>query len=179
MAPHGRLTQTALVAVAALLLAAGLVAGVASGNRDARPESRVVTCDGHSFSFSFAFDPKRGVVVRSGTRVLVRASLRGSIVSSVCKAAADPHAFVFEMVEPSNNLYRRTTITCRVAGPLGIYLAPAYNGRSSTRNILVMAGDPPTTVVGAALTQTHPPTPLNIRRRRVPVLYRIPENCSS
>lgn len=160
--------------MAALILAIGLVAGAAFGSRNARPNSKFVTCPGHNVSF--AFDPKRGVVVKSGTRVLATASLRGSTVSGACKGVADPHAVV-GMAEPNENLYRTASITCRVAVPLRIYLAPGHNGRASVRNILVIAGDPPRTVVGAVLTGALPATPLNIHRRRVPFLYRKPGNC--
>jgi hypothetical protein len=81
------------------------------------------------------------------------------------------------MAEPRDNVYRRATIRCRAGGRIDIYFAPARTGRATTRNILIMADDPPRNIVGAQLMRPLRPTAVNIHRRRVPFLYRIPRNC--
>jgi hypothetical protein len=153
---------------------AGLLSGSALGRHAAPPGNRVVSCPGGAFSFTF--DPKRGVRVTSGGRVLAAVSLGRGVVSKACAGVVRPH-WGSGMAEPRNNVYRRATVRCRAAGPISIYLAPARGGRVTKRNVLVMAGDPPLNVVGAELVRARSPTATNIQRRRVPFLYRVPGNC--
>ena len=159
-------------AAVAAVVAIAVIASAPPG-QGAASAATVVACPGHSFTF--AFNPRRGVVVRTGERQLVSASARGWRVSGACRRVSVNQAFA-DPAEPRFNVYRPFTLACRVSAELRIYLAPIRSGRTENRigtNVLVAAGDPARAVVGALLTNR----PVNPRDRRAPFLYRNPKNC--
>ena len=160
-------TAAALVAIAVALAAA---AGIAQAKKGGSPESIVVSCPGKSFGF--AFDPRGGVRVTSGSRRLAVASLRGASLSGSCRPVTTPR-WSGRMADPDSNIYRRAIIRCHIEGPLRIYLSPVSRGPTSRRNILVTAGNPMTPVVGAMFRRGAAAGP------RGTFLYRNPAVCLS
>ena len=148
--------------LAACLFAAATVAVAAT-----TPPLRTATAVCATRIFTVSFDPKRQVVVSDGRRALASASFATRTISSRCRRAAEPKAFVDGGLGPE--IRAKITFRCMTTQPIRIHVNPIRNRDSnrivgSALDVGLAAGKRFRTIVAAVLKNKGDPAASSVYR---------------
>jgi hypothetical protein len=152
-----------------LRCAAALVgaAAMAGGWASATTPTATVACT--ATRFTVAFDPARGVTVRSGDASLATVTYTGAKLSPACRAVAAPKGFLDDAL--GLEARKRITLDCKAGSRIRMHVNRIREaGLASGTSITIGTGDPLRAVVSAVVK--HP-------QSKASRLYRAARGCKA